>query len=135
MVEVEPEEEATEARDVERSLLVGIVESLGRATVDGPSAATTAAAGDVATSCSSSIVDDAGGAAAAVMMVELRLVLLLPRVLIIPALTDLRNAGGGGGGDGTVDEDERILSGVGAGAPAHSPATVAVLAARIRRGP
>lgn len=140
MVEVEPVEEASEAREVER-ILVGIVESLSRADVDDPSgaAATGTASGgrgrrDVVTSCSSSsIVDDAGGAAAAAaaVMVELR----LPVLLIIPALMDLRNAGGG---DREVDrvedeEEERILSGVGVGAPAHSPATVAVLAALFRR--
>ena len=111
-----------------------MVESLGRVDVDEASAAKrtgSGGGGDVVASCSSSIVDDAGGAA---VTVELRL-LLFPRVLIIPALTDLRTAGGsgGGGGDRAVDEEERIRSGVGAGAPAHSPAEVAILAARFRR--
>ena len=134
IVEVEPVEEAREAERI----LVGMVESLGRADADEASAAKRTGSGggggDVVASCSSSIVDDADGAA---VMVELRLLFLFPRVLIIPALTDLRTAGGsgGGGGDRAVDDGERIRSGVGAGAPAHSPATVAILAARFRRAP
>lgn len=81
MVEVEPVEEATEAREVERILVAE--PSAARRTGSG------GGGGGVVVSCSSSIVDDAGGAAA---RVELRLV-LFQRVLIMPALTDLRNAG------------------------------------------
>lgn len=124
MVEAEPVEEATEARDADLVLVASV--RLVR------SSAPPAAAAELASSSAMVILavdgDDEGEGDAAETAGSAIRVECLPLPSTVPALADLRNVGGGG--DEAVAAllvllGVRILSREGGGAPAHSPGTVA----------